>query len=364
MNTNPIFSLVSSSLVRLPCPSNINYMWNFGSLLGLMLTIQLVTGLFLSMHYSNDSYLAFYSVNHIMRDVNYGWMLRATHANGASFFFLCIYMHVARGIYYKSYHAKEIWLSGTSLLLLLMAISFLGYVLPWGQMSFWGATVITNFFSAIPFIGNNLVLWMWGGFAVSNPTLTRFFSLHFCLPFVMVGLVMIHLMFLHHTGSNNPLGVNSNFNKIMFHPYFSSKDILGYSLLIMILMMIVLHFPWILGDVENFIPANALVTPLHIQPEWYFLFAYAILRAIPNKLGGVLALLLSVAILYIVPFMTSNHDRISPFSILNKILFWIFIQVFLLLTWIGACPVEYPYISIGQVLTILYFMYFTFKFMQ
>nr|YP_010925932.1 cytochrome b [Lamproglena chinensis]WKF18929.1 cytochrome b [Lamproglena chinensis] len=355
MKTNMLVKIASDSLVRLPCPANINYHWNYGSLLGLMLAVQLLTGLFLSMHYNSDMTMAFDSVNHIMQDINYGWILRATHANGASMFFVMIYAHTFRGIYYGAYKNTESWMSGVSLLLLLMAISFLGYVLPWGQMSFWGATVITNFFSAVPYIGGDLVQWMWGGFAVSRPTLSRFFSLHFCLPFLMLMIVLIHLMMLHTHGSSNPLGLNSNKDKIVFHPYYSSKDLLGFLLALTGLMCLVFYFTWSLGDVENFIKANPLVTPLHIQPEWYFLFAYAILRAVPNKLGGVLALVLSIAILYTLPLASFKPPT---FSVKGALLFWSFLNIVVLLTWIGACPVEYPFTSVGQGLSISYFMFF------
>nr|YP_009677013.1 cytochrome b [Dorcus hansi]QDH81673.1 cytochrome b [Dorcus hansi] len=355
---SPLTQIINNSLIDLPSPSNISAWWNFGSLLGLCLGIQIITGVFLAMHFTASIELAFNSVIHISRDVNYGWLIRATHANGASFFFICLYLHVGRGMYYSSYNLKLTWTVGVIILFCIMATAFLGYVLPWGQMSFWGATVITNLLSAIPYIGSLVVQWLWGGFAVDNATLTRFFALHFLLPFIVAALVMIHLLFLHQTGSNNPLGTNSNIDKIPFHPYFSYKDIFGYIIMTFALMSLVLVNPFLLGDPENFIPANPLVTPVHIQPEWYFLFAYAILRSIPNKLGGVVALVMSILILLIVPFTNKKKMLSTQFYPINKILFWSFLTIVILLTWIGARPVEDPYISVGQILTILYFSYF------
>nr|UCU57954.1 cytochrome b [Dicronocephalus adamsi] len=355
---SPLTKIINNSLIDLPTPSNISAWWNFGSLLGLCLMIQIITGIFLAMHYSAHVDLAFNSVIHICRDVNYGWLLRTLHANGASFFFICIYIHIGRGMYYSSYTLHFTWMIGVLILFLVMATAFLGYVLPWGQMSFWGATVITNLLSAIPYLGNTIVQWLWGGFAVDNATLTRFFTLHFLLPFIVTAMVMIHLLFLHQTGSNNPLGVNSNIDKVPFHPYFSYKDTFGFITMIMMLTMLVLINPYLLGDTENFIPANPLVTPVHIQPEWYFLFAYAILRSIPNKLGGVIALVLSIAILWILPFINKKNMLSTQFYPLNKLLFWSFVSIILLLTWIGARPVEDPYIMTGQILTITYFLYY------
>nr|YP_010446931.1 cytochrome b [Prosopocoilus laterotarsus]QNS37147.1 cytochrome b [Prosopocoilus laterotarsus maedaorum]UTM10038.1 cytochrome b [Prosopocoilus laterotarsus] len=355
---SPVTKIINNALIDLPSPSNISAWWNFGSLLGLCLGIQIVTGIFLSMHYTANVDLAFNSVIHISRDVNYGWLLRTLHANGASFFFICLYLHVGRGLYYGSFNLELTWTVGVLILFCVMAAAFLGYVLPWGQMSFWGATVITNLLSAIPYLGTMIVQWLWGGFAVDNATLTRFFALHFLLPFIVLALVMIHLLFLHQTGSNNPLGTNSNLDKIPFHPYFSYKDVFGFIIMTAILSILVLVNPNLLGDPENFIPANPLVTPVHIQPEWYFLFAYAILRSIPNKLGGVIALLMSIAILLIIPFMNKKKMQSSQFYPINKILFWSFVSIVALLTWIGARPVEDPYILTGQILTILYFSYF------
>nr|APX40133.1 cytochrome b [Chaetocnema arida] len=358
MKKSPMLKIIYNSLINLPSPSNISYMWNFGSLLGMCLMIQILTGLFLAMHYCSNIEIAFNSVAHICRDVNYGWLIRTLHANGASFFFICIYMHIGRGIYYSSYNMIETWMIGVTIFFITMGTAFLGYVLPWGQMSFWGATVITNLMSAIPYLGNTLVQWIWGGFAVDNATLTRFFTLHFIFPFIIIALVMIHLLFLHQTGSSNPLGIKSNIDKIPFHPYFTFKDILGMLIMIMFLTILTLNNPYLLGDPDNFIPANPLVTPIHIQPEWYFLFAYAILRSIPNKLGGVIALVMSIAILYIMPFFNEKKYSSNQFYPMNKLLFWLMFTTIMLLTWIGARPVEDPYILTGQILTLIYFSYY------
>nr|ATU07067.1 cytochrome b [Neotrogla sp. 5 KY-2017] len=357
-SSHPMIKIINNSLIDLPSPSTISTWWNFGSLLGMCLIMQTITGIFLAMHYTADIQIAFSSIIHICRDMNNGWLIRTLHANGASLFFICIYLHVGRGMYYGSYNLLFTWMTGTILLFLTMATAFMGYVLPWGQMSFWGATVITNLLSAIPYLGLTLVQWIWGGFAVDNPTLTRFFSFHFILPFIMMAFTMIHLLFLHQTGSNNPLGIKLNIDKIPFHPYFSYKDILGFSITLMFLVKLNLISPYILGDPDNFIPANPLVTPLHIQPEWYFLFAYAILRSIPNKLGGVIALVMSIAILMILPFSQKNKFRSTQFYPLNKILFWMFLSNTMLLTWIGARPVEDPYILTGQILTTSFFLFF------
>nr|WAB69694.1 cytochrome b [Coelophthinia sp. 1 JPL-2022a] len=360
-NSHPLLKIVNNSLVDLPTPSNISSWWNFGSLLGLCLIIQIITGLFLAMHYTSDVSIAFNSVVHICRDVNNGWLIRTLHANGASFFFICLYLHVGRGMYYSSYLFTPTWMIGVLLLFLVMGTAFMGYVLPWGQMSFWGATVITNLLSAIPYLGAYLVQWVWGGFAVDNATLTRFFTIHFLLPFIVVAFTMIHLLFLHQTGSNNPLGLNSNMDKIPFHPYFTFKDIVGFFIMLTLLIMLTLMNPYLLGDPDNFIPANPLVTPPHIQPEWYFLFAYAILRSIPNKLGGVIALVLSIAILFILPFSHISQFRGIQFYPISKILFWIMLITIILLTWIGAKPVEDPYVLTGQILTVIYFSYYLFN---
>nr|WJW73799.1 cytochrome b [Pseudomicrodon sp.] len=356
--SNPLIKITNNSLIDLPSPSNLSIWWNFGSMLGICLMMQILTGLFLTMHYTANVTLAYESIDHILRDVNYGWLLRTLHANGASLFFICIYTHVGRGMYYSSFMYTQTWISGVIILLLVMGTAFVGYVLPWGQMSFWGATVITNLLSAIPYLGSSLVQWIWGGFAIDNATLSRFFAFHFILPFIVTSMVMIHLLFLHQTGSNNPLGLNSNLDKIPFHPYYSYKDITGFIVMLMLLMFLTLKSPYLLGDPDNFILANPLVTPIHIQPEWYFLFAYAILRSIPNKLGGVIALLMSILILMILPFYKMSKFQSMQFYPINQIMFWTLVNIVILLTWIGARPVETPYVFIGQILTILYFTYF------
>nr|BAB19297.1 cytochrome b [Scleropages leichardti] len=356
--TNPIAKIMNNALVDLPAPSNISTWWNFGSLLGLCLGIQILTGLFLAMHYTSDISTAFSSVAHICRNVNYGWLIRNLHANGASFFFICIYLHVARGLYYGSYLYKGTWNIGVILLLLVMMTAFVGYVLPWGQMSFWGATVITNLLSAVPYIGDILVQWIWGGFSVDNATLTRFFAFHFLLPFTIAAAAVMHLLLLHETGSNNPAGLNSDADKIPFHPYFSYKDLLGFMTLLLALTAIALFSPNLLGDPENFTPANPLMTPPHIKPEWYFLFAYAILRSIPNKLGGVLALLFSILILMMVPILHTSEMKGVTFRPLSQLLFWLLVADILILTWIGGMPVEHPFTLIGQAASILYFTLF------
>lgn len=355
---NPIFSPINSTLIDLPSPTSISYFWNFGSLLGLCLIIQILTGIFLAMHYCADVTLAFSSVIHIVRDVNYGFLLKYLHANGASAFLLCVYIHIARGLYYGSYLRWHLWGSGVVIFLIMMLTGFIGYVLPWGQMSFWGATVITNFLSAIPYIGNDIVQWVWGGFSVSNATLNRFFSLHYLFPFILLGLMIIHLVLLHTTGSNSPTGLNPNSDKIPFHIYFTAKDAYGFILLFILLSLIVFFGPNILGDPENFIKANPLVTPIHIMPEWYFLFAYAILRAIPNKLGGVLALIFSILVLLIIPFIHTSKLKGLTFRPIGKFFYWMFAANFILLTWIGSKPVENPFILIGQISSIFYFSYF------
>nr|ATB18313.1 cytochrome b [Proechimys guairae] len=353
--SHPLIKIINHSFIDLPTPSNISAWWNFGSLLGVCLMLQIITGLFLAMHYTADTTTAFSSVTHICRDVNNGWLIRYAHANGASMFFIFLYFHIGRGIYYGSYTFMETWNIGVILLFAVMATAFMGYVLPWGQMSFWGATVITNLLSAIPYIGPTLVEWIWGGFSVDKATLTRFFAFHFILPFIITAMVMIHLLFLHETGSNNPSGLNSNSDKIPFHPYYTIKDILGLMFMLLFLMMLILFTPDLLGDPDNYTPANPLNTPPHIKPEWYFLFAYAILRSIPNKLGGVLALVFSILILMLFPMMHMSKQRSMTFRPLSQCLLWILVANLIILTWIGGQPVEYPFITIGQVASISYF---------
>lgn len=355
---NPIFSPLNSTIVDLPSPASISYFWNFGSLLGLCLVIQIITGIFLAMHYCADASLAFSSIAHITRDVNYGFILKYLHANGASAFFLCVYIHIARGLYYGSYLRWHLWSSGVTIFLIMMLTAFIGYVLPWGQMSFWGATVITNFLSAVPYIGNDIVQWVWGGFSVGNATLNRFFSLHYLFPFILVGLMVVHLVLLHTTGSNSPTGLNPNSDKVPFHIYFTTKDAYGFILLLLFLSLLIFYIPNYLGDPENFINANPLVTPVHIMPEWYFLFAYAILRAIPNKLGGVIALVASVLVLLIIPFIHTSKLKGLTFRPLGKFSYWLFMANFIFLTWIGSKPVEDPFIFLGQISSIFYFSYF------
>lgn len=356
-----ILNIINISLINLPTPINISIWWNFGSLLGICLIIQIISGFFLSIHYTPNILLAFDSIIHIIKDVNYGWLIRLIHINGASIFFICIFIHIGRNIYYNSFILINTWIIGILIFLVTIGTAFIGYVLPWGQISFWGATVITNLVSAIPYIGDNVVKWLWGGFSVNNATLNRFYSFHFLLPFIILIIVIIHLVFLHDTGSTNPIGLNRNFNKIPFNPYYSIKDLLGFIILIIILIIICLLNPYILSDPENFNKANSIITPIHIQPEWYFLFAYAILRSIPNKLGGVIALLISIIILIIIPFNINYKIKGFKFYFLNQITYWIFISLFIILTWIGARPVEDPYILIGQISSILYFIYFLFN---
>lgn len=356
--THPLFKIINYALVDLPAPNNLSIWWNFGSLLGLCLVIQIITGLLLAIHYTPHIDLAFSSVAHITRDVNYGWLIRTIHANGASLFFVCIYLHIGRGIYYGSYSYIETWNIGVVLLILTIIAAFIGYVLVWGQIRFWGATVITNLFSAIPYIGKDLVQWIWGGFAVDNATLNRFFAIHFFVPFIIAALRAVHLLFLHLTGSNNPLGINRNSDKIPFHWYYSRKDVLGFIFVILLFSMVALLAPNIFGDPENFLPANPLVTPTHIKPEWYFLWAYAILRSIPNKLGGVVAIFAAILILFTLPFSVLQKRLSISFYPLNQVLFWILVTNIILLTWIGGCPVEAPYDFLGQIFTTYYFIHF------
>jgi len=354
---HPLFKIVNSTLVDLPSPANLSVNWNYGSLLGLILVIQLVSGIVLATRFSGHSDISFDSVISIYQDSNYGWLLRLVHSTGASFFFFFIYLHIGRGLYYGSYIYPEVWNIGVVIYLILIGTAFLGYVLPWGQISYWAATVITNLLSAIPFLGSMLVEWVWGGFAVGNPTLTRFFALHYLLPFVVTALVILHIFYLHEYGSSNPLGVSSNTNKVSFHYYYSVKDLYVYFVFMFVFMFFTLKFGYSFIDAENFIPANPLVTPTHIQPEWYFLFAYAILRSIPNKLGGVVGLLLAVLVLFL--FRVSSTNLLFSgmmYSPLARFTFWRLVTVFFLLTWLGRCPAESPYTEVALLSTVVYFV--------
>lgn len=358
-NQRSIFSTINNHLIDYPTPINLNYFFGFGSLSGIMLVVQILTGIFLAMHYTPHIDLAFHSVEHIMRDVQHGWFIRYIHANGASFFFIVVYIHMFRGLYYGSYMTprENLWCSGVLIFILMMATAFMGYVLPWGQMSFWGATVITNLFSAIPFIGKEVVNWLWGGFSIDNPTLNRFFSLHFTFPFIMVGIVFIHLILLHEVGSNNPLGISLKTENISFNPYFYTKDLFGLMVLSFLFFIVVFYCPNLLGHPDNYIEANPMKTPLHIVPEWYFLPFYAILRSIPNKIGGVLTMFSSLLILLTIPFTNSSEVRSTTFRPLFKIAYWLLVVSFFCLGWVGQCPVEYPYTEIG-VISMIYFFFF------
>nr|AHX02501.1 apocytochrome b [Schimmelmannia schousboei] len=356
----PIISTVNDHLIDYPTPINIHYAWNFGFLSAMCLIIQIITGIFLAMHYTPHISLAFNSVEHIMRDVNYGWLLRYIHANGASMFFIVVYIHIFRGLYFGSYAKPRhwVWVIGVIIFLLMIITAFIGYVLPWGQMSLWGATVITNLVSAIPLIGNYIVTWLWGGFSVDNATLNRFFSLHYLLPFIIAAASLVHLAILHQDGSGNPLGINSNVDKISMFPYFIIKDLLGLLLFIIGFSFFIYFSPNILGHPDNYIEANPMVTPAHIVPEWYFLPFYAILRSIPHKLGGVIAMISAIAILALLPWIHSTETRSSRFRPVYRLLYWTLISCCLLLGWIGGMPVEEPYVLIGQILSIYYFYYF------
>jgi len=358
-NKDPILSFVDSHIIDYPTPINLNYMWSFGSAAGICLVIQILTGIFLAMHYTPHIDLAFNSVEHIMRDVNNGWLIRYLHANGASIFFIVVYSHIFRGLYFGSYMYPrgKLWASGVIIFLLMMATAFMGYVLPWGQMSFWGATVITNLFSAVPFVGGAIVEWLWGGFSVDNATLNRFFSLHYLMPFIIAGLTLVHLSLLHTTGSNNPIGINTNVDTIAFYPYFYVKDLLAFLVMLAFFSFFVFFYPNALGHSDNYIPANPLVTPPHIVPEWYFLPFYAILRSIPDKLGGVVAMISAILILLLLPIINTSEIRSSKFRPLFSVAYWALVADFLLLGWIGQKPVESPYIEIGMGATVFYFFF-------
>lgn len=349
-------SVLNATFYNLPVPRNITNLWNFGSSLAVVLIMQILTGVFLAIHYSSDMHNAFNCLSHIIRDIPSGWIIRLIHANGASIFFILIYCHIGRGLYFKRNIIKKTWTIGVIIFLLSIIVAFLGYVLPWGQISFWGATVITNLISALPYIGKSIVEWLWGGFSVNNATLIRFFSFHFIIPIILILLIIIHLVFLHEEKSRNPLGINNSPDKIYFHPYYSIKDIRRIILIFFIFLFLCIQSPFLLIDPDNFIPANPIVTPVHIQPEWYFLFAYAILRAIPNKLGGVLCLLLSILILLTRNFKNQKFQQSSICNLSQT--FWIFRTIFLLLTWLGIKPVEQPYTLLRIIFTVLYFLWF------
>lgn len=359
-NKNPLLAFVNSHIIDYPTPINLNYFWSFGSLAGLCLVIQIITGVFLAMHYAANIDIAFNSVEHIMRDVNNGWLIRYFHSNGASMFFIVVYLHIFRGLYYGSYSYPRghLWASGVIIFLCMMATAFMGYVLPWGQMSFWGATVITNLFSAIPVIGSTIVEWLWGGFSVDNATLNRFFSLHYLLPFLIAGLALSHLSLLHLSGSNNPLGINFNVTSIPFYPYFYVKDLYAFLIMFFFLSLLVFFYPNLLGHPDNYIPANSLVTPAHIVPEWYFLPFYAILRSIPNKLGGVIAMVGAILILLLLPYLNLSKVRNTLFRPIFGFFYWCLFFNFIFLGWIGQKPVEVPFIEIGMLGTFFYFVYF------
>jgi len=359
-NKNYLVSILNSHVIDYPTPSNLTYAWSFGSTAGFCLVIQILTGVFLAMHYTPHIDLAFVSVEHIMRDVNNGWLIRYMHANGASMFFIVVYSHIFRGLYYGSYMypREHLWCSGVVIFILMMATAFMGYVLPWGQMSFWGATVLTNLFSAIPFVGPAIVEWLWGGFSVDNATLNRFFSFHFLVPFLIAGMSLVHLALLHEHGSNNPIGVESSVDKIPFYPYFYVKDLLAFFGLVTVFAVFVFYFPNLMGHPDNYIPANPMVTPAHIVPEWYFLPFYAILRSIPDKLGGVIAMGGALVILLAIPFINTSEIRSSQFRPIFRIFFWLLVVDFLILGWIGQKPVESPFVEVGQIATIFYFTFF------
>lgn len=359
-NKDATLSFIDSHIINYPTPINLNYMWSFGSAAGICLVIQIVTGIFLAMHYTPHVDYAFNSVEHIMRDVNNGWLIRYLHANGASMFFIVVYSHIFRGLYYGSYMYPRgtLWASGVVIFLLMMATGFMGYVLPWGQMSFWGATVITNLFSAIPVVGPSIVEWLWGGFSVDNATLNRFFSLHYLMPFIIAGVTLVHLSLLHKEGSNNPLGINTNLETIPFYPYFYVKDLLFFFIFLSVFSFFLFFYPNALGHPDNYIPANPLVTPPHIVPEWYFLPFYAILRSIPDKLGGVAAMVGAIVILLFLPIINTSKIRSSKFRPIFRFLYWFWVADFLMLGWIGQKPVESPYIEIGVCATIFYFVFF------
>jgi quinol-cytochrome oxidoreductase complex cytochrome b subunit len=360
VNKNYLFALIDSHIIHYPSPITLTYAWSFGSLAGICLVIQMLSGIFLAMHYTPHIDLAFNSVEYIMRDVPNGWLIRYIHANGASMFFIVVYSHICRGLYYGSYIKPRefLWCSGVALLFLMMGTAFTGYVLPWGQMSFWGATVITSMVTAIPIAGQPIVQWLWGGFTVSNPTLNRFFSIHFVLPFLIAGVTLIHLALLHKVGSNSPIGSDTGVDDLPFYPYFAVKDVFAFFTFLTFFAGFVFYFPNTLNHPDNYIPADPLQTPAHVVPEWYFLPYYAVLRAIPHKAGGILAMVGSIAVLFVIPFTNTSVIRNTTYRPIFKFCFWFFIVDFAILTWIGQKPVRDTYIWVSQVATLYYFLFF------
>ena len=357
-NKHPLLSLFSNHIIEYPTPINLNYMWSFGSAAGICLVIQIITGIFLAMYYTPHIDYAFFSIEFIMRNVNNGWIIRYLHANGASIFFIVVYCHILRGLYFGSYIQPRglLWMSGVLLLILMMATAFIGYVLPWGQMSFWGVTVITNFFSAIPYVGKSIVEWLWGGFSIGNPTLNRFFSFHYLFPFIIAGVSIFHLSLLHIDGSNNPLGIKSTSNKINFYPYFYVKDLFAFFVLICLFLFLLFYYPNLLGHSDNYIQSDSMKTPPHIVPEWYFLPFYAILKSIPHKLGGILAMGGSLIILLLLPFIHFSKIRVATFKLIYKVNFWLILTTFIFLMWVGPKSTDHLYyVVIGQFLTFSYF---------
>jgi quinol-cytochrome oxidoreductase complex cytochrome b subunit len=357
---NYLVSFIASHLVYYPTPIALTYAWSFGSLAGVTLVVQMVSGIFLSMHYTANIDLAFSSIEYIMRDVRNGWLLRYIHANGASMFFIVVYAHICRGLYYGSYMEPRelLWCSGVVLILLMMATAFTGYVLPWGQMSLWGATVITSMVTAIPVAGKPIVQWLWGGYTVANPTLNRFYSIHFVLPFLIAGVTLIHLALLHKVGSNSPIGSDTGVDNIPFYPYYVSKDLFAFTVYLLVFGIFVFYFPNVLNHPDNYIPADPLHTPAHVVPEWYFLPYYAILRSIPHKAGGIVAMLGSLLVLFLIPFINTSDIRNTTYRPLFKICFWIFIADFAILMWVGQKPVKDVFILTGQIATVYYFAFF------
>lgn len=362
LKENSILQIINNYIYDSLFPLNLNYFYNFGSLLGIVLILQILTGIFLAMYYIPNIGYAFDSIEYIMREVSYGWLIRYLHANGASFFFILVYFHIARGLFYGSYIGKKSigWNIGVILFFLMIITAFIGYSLVWGQMSLWGATVITNLLSVIPFFGQNLVEFIWGGFSVSNATLNRFYAIHYLLPFIIVAFTIAHLIALHDAGASNPLGISSNKKLINFNPYYTYKDILGFLIFIFLIIIMVFYFPNFLGHSDNYIPADPLITPTHIVPEWYFLAFYAILRIIPNKTIGVIAMIIAIFSLLLLPYLHLHVINSSKFRFFYKYLLYLFFTIFILLIWIGLEIASQPFIIIGQILTINYFLFFYF----